>query len=82
MTTPALPAYYPPFIAESFATLKKWMSAKNRAQYVMLRFDRDMKVLSSKINIFKIFHFVLLRIKNIVDQRFQDFFQDFFLHGQ
>ena len=44
----------------------------------LLRFDRDMRVLSSKINIFKIFHFVLLRIKNIVDQRFQDFFQDFF----
>ena len=45
-----------------------------------LRFDRDIRVLSKKKNIFRVFYFFDLQTKNAVNQRVFKIFQNFFFY--
>ena len=67
MTTQALPMILLFYCRILFHT--KNVDVCKKLEVNPLRFDRDIRVLSKKKNIFKIFHFFTLQTKNAVNQR-------------
>merc|ERR1711954_155109 len=78
MTTPALPMT-PLFYCRILLHYKN-LDVCKKLEVNPLRFDRDIRVLSKKKNIFKIFHFFTLQTKNAVNQRFFKIFPKFFFY--
>ena len=78
MTTPALPMT-PLFYCRILLHTKN-VDVCKKLELNPLRFDRDIRVLSQKKNIFKNFHLFALQTKNAVNQRVFKIFPKFFFY--